>query len=88
MDYAAWGEAKTTYEINAYALGARLVNPRARTVGYTLRGINQWSEHDKARKVMAEAGAEGVGVATTRSVVSAIIVIFIMNCFLSLILYK
>ncbi len=36
----------------------------------------------------APAGAEGVGVATTRSVVSAIIVIFIMNCFLSLILYK
>jgi phospholipid/cholesterol/gamma-HCH transport system permease protein len=36
----------------------------------------------------APAGAEGVGVATTRSVVSAIIVIFIVNCFLSLILYK
>lgn len=36
----------------------------------------------------APAGAEGVGVATTRSVVSAIIVIFVMNCFLSLILYK
>ena len=36
----------------------------------------------------APAGAEGVGIATTRSVVSAIIVIFIMNCFLSLILYK
>ena len=36
----------------------------------------------------APEGAEGVGIATTRSVVSAIIVIFIMNCFLSLILYK
>ena len=36
----------------------------------------------------APEGAEGVGVATTRSVVSAIIVIFIANCFLSLILYK
>lgn len=33
-------------------------------------------------------GAEGVGVATTRSVVASIIVIFIANCFLSLILYK
>ena len=58
MDYAAWGEARTTYEINAYALGARLVNPRCRTVGYTLRGINKWSEHDKARRIMAENGAD------------------------------
>ncbi len=58
MDYAAWGEARTTYEINAFALGASLVNPRARTVGYTLRGINRWNEHDKARRVMAEAGAD------------------------------
>lgn len=58
MDYAAWGEARTTYEINAFSLGARLINPRARTVGYTLRGINLWSEHDKARRTMAEAGAD------------------------------
>ncbi len=58
MDFAAWGEERTTYEINAYALGARLVNPRARTVGYTLRGINRWNEHDKARRVMAEHGAD------------------------------
>ena len=33
-------------------------------------------------------GAEGVGVATTRSVVSAIIMIFCANCFLSLMLYQ
>ena len=58
MDYAPWGEKRRTYEINAYALGARLVNPRARTVGYTLQGINRWNEHARARSVMAEAGAD------------------------------
>lgn len=36
----------------------------------------------------APDGAEGVGIATTRSVVSSIIVIFILNCFLSLIIYR
>ena len=36
----------------------------------------------------APDGAEGVGIATTRSVVSSIIVIFIANCFLSLLLYQ
>lgn len=58
MNFAAWGEEKTTYEINAFALGARLINPRAKTLDYTLRGINMWSEHDLARKIMAEAGAD------------------------------
>lgn len=58
MNYAAWGEQKTTYEINAYALGAKLVNPRARTLDYTLRGINEWGEHDIARIAMAKAGAD------------------------------
>ncbi|MDO4204610.1 MAG: ABC transporter permease [Selenomonadaceae bacterium] len=33
-------------------------------------------------------GAEGVGIATTRSVVASIIVIFMLNCFLSLILFS
>lgn len=36
----------------------------------------------------APEGAEGVGIATTRSVVSSIIVIFMLNCFMSLILYR
>lgn len=36
----------------------------------------------------APDGAEGVGKATTRSVVGAIIAIFISNCFLSLMLYR
>ena len=36
----------------------------------------------------APEGAEGVGIATTRSVVSSIIVIFMLNCFLSLIIYR
>jgi len=36
----------------------------------------------------APNGAEGVGKATTQSVVGAIIVIFISNCFMSLILYR
>lgn len=36
----------------------------------------------------APEGAEGVGVATTRSVVSAIIMIFCANCFLSMMLYQ
>lgn len=36
----------------------------------------------------AQNGAVGVGKATTGSVVSSIIIIFILNCFLSLILYR
>ena len=36
----------------------------------------------------APNGAEGVGKATTSSVVGSIILIFISNCFLSLILYR
>lgn len=36
----------------------------------------------------APDGAEGVGLATTRSVVSSIIVIFVANCVLSLLLYQ
>ncbi|MBB5336368.1 MlaE family ABC transporter permease [Pectinatus brassicae] len=36
----------------------------------------------------AENGAEGVGKATTKSVVNAIIAIFFFNCFLSMILYR
>ena len=36
----------------------------------------------------APNGAEGVGKATTRSVVAAIVMIFMANCFLSLVLYK
>ncbi len=36
----------------------------------------------------APQGAEGVGIATTRSVVSSIIMIFVANCFLSLVLYQ
>lgn len=36
----------------------------------------------------APNGAEGVGKATTRSVVGSIIVIFISNCFMSLLLYR
>lgn len=36
----------------------------------------------------APEGAEGVGIATTRSVVSSIIVIFMLNCFLSVILFR
>lgn len=36
----------------------------------------------------APSGAEGVGKATTASVVGSIIMIFVSNCFLSLILYR
>lgn len=36
----------------------------------------------------APNGAEGVGKATTKSVVTSIITIFVLNCFLSLMLYK
>ena len=35
----------------------------------------------------APEGAEGVGKATTRSVVSAIVVIFMLNVLLSMVLY-
>ena len=36
----------------------------------------------------AQNGAEGVGKATTRSVVISIIVIFFSNCLLSMLLYR
>ena len=51
---------KTTYEINAFALGARLVNPRASTLDYTLKAVNSWKEHDKARQDFASTGADVV----------------------------
>ncbi|NMA36723.1 MAG: BMP family ABC transporter substrate-binding protein [Papillibacter sp.] len=51
---------KTTYEINAFALGARLINPRASALDYTLKSINSWEEHTKARHEFALNGADVV----------------------------
>jgi basic membrane lipoprotein Med (substrate-binding protein (PBP1-ABC) superfamily) len=52
-----WSSAPT-YDLNAYALGARLINPRARILDYTMSGVNDWSEHVDARREFAAHGAD------------------------------
>ena len=51
-------ENPSTYDINAFALGARLVNPKAMVMDYTLRGVNDWGEHDHAMREFAGCGAD------------------------------
>lgn len=51
-------ENPSRYDINAFALGARLVNPKAMVMDYTLRGVNDWAEHDHAMKEFAGCGAD------------------------------
>lgn len=51
-------ENPSRYDINAFALGARLVNPKAIVLDYTLRGVNDWNEHDHAMKEFAGCGAD------------------------------
>ncbi|MDR0818751.1 MAG: BMP family ABC transporter substrate-binding protein [Oscillospiraceae bacterium] len=48
----------STYDVNAFALGARLINPRSEVLNYTMRGINDWAEHDLARAEFAANGAD------------------------------
>ncbi|MDR2530316.1 MAG: BMP family ABC transporter substrate-binding protein [Oscillospiraceae bacterium] len=49
---------RTVYDINAFALGARLINPRSEVLGYTMSRINDWAEHDLARAEFARHGAD------------------------------
>jgi len=51
-------ENPSHYDINAFALGARLVNPKAMVMDYTLRGVNDWKEHDHAMSEFAACGAD------------------------------
>ncbi|MDR2359837.1 MAG: BMP family ABC transporter substrate-binding protein [Oscillospiraceae bacterium] len=52
-----WNYAPT-YDLNAYALGARLINPRARILDYTMSEVNDWNEHIEARREFAAHGAD------------------------------
>lgn len=47
-----------TYELNAFAIGARMINPRSQIFDYAMTAINDWSEHDKARYEFAKNGAD------------------------------
>jgi basic membrane protein A len=47
-----------TYDMNAFALGARLVNPRSRVLDFRLKLVNNWDEHITARRKFAELGAD------------------------------
>jgi hypothetical protein len=38
MNTAGFSHTRTTYEVNAFALGMRLINPRAAVLDYTLQG--------------------------------------------------
>ncbi len=60
MNISGFGKNRTTYEVNAFALGARLINPRVRVLDYTLKEINEWDEHEKARRAFASVGADVV----------------------------
>ncbi|MDR2606346.1 MAG: BMP family ABC transporter substrate-binding protein, partial [Oscillospiraceae bacterium] len=63
MSSAKTWDTKTTYDLNAFALGARIINPRAVILDYAMSGVNNWGEHDLAR---AEFGANGADVAFCR----------------------
>lgn len=47
-----------TYDMNAFALGARLVNPRSQVLDFRLKLVNDWNEHITARSKFAELGAD------------------------------
>jgi len=63
MSSAKTWDTVTTYDINAFALGARLINPRSTILDYAMSGVNNWSEHDTAR---AEFGKNGADIAFCR----------------------
>mgnify|MGYP004524838077 FL=1 len=59
MDVMGFSEGRNTcYEANAFALGARLTNPKAIVLDYRLQRVNDWSEHDHARTEFAACGAD------------------------------
>ncbi len=60
MNTTGFSRTRTTYEVNAFALGARLINPRASVLDYTLKGINEWDEHIRALRAFAAGNADVV----------------------------
>ncbi len=57
MNTAAFGYT-THYDVNAFALGARPIDPQAIVLDYKLMKVNDWDEHDLARREFAAAGAD------------------------------
>lgn len=47
-----------TYDLNAFAIGAKMINPRTKVLDYSLQGINDWEELERARAAFAENGAD------------------------------
>ncbi len=47
-----------TYDLNAFSIGARLINPRVKVFDYVMKGVNDWNEHDQARYEFASRGAD------------------------------
>ena len=57
MDAVLFGYGPT-YPINGFALGAKLINPRAKILQYVLKDVNDFREHDIACRAFAENGAD------------------------------
>ncbi|MDR0858478.1 MAG: BMP family ABC transporter substrate-binding protein [Oscillospiraceae bacterium] len=47
-----------TYDLNGFAVGARLINPRSTVFNIAMMKINSWSEHDLVRRRFAELGCD------------------------------
>lgn len=47
-----------TYDLNAFAIGAKMINPRIKVLDYSLQKINDWEELDGARVAFAKNGAD------------------------------
>ncbi|MDR0937014.1 MAG: BMP family ABC transporter substrate-binding protein [Oscillospiraceae bacterium] len=47
-----------TYDLNAFAVGARLVNPRSTVINIAMNEINNHREHNAARKRFADRGCD------------------------------
>lgn len=57
MDTAIYGYSPM-YEINAFSLGAKLINPKAQVLQYVLTGVNNFRDHDTACALFAKNGAD------------------------------
>jgi basic membrane lipoprotein Med (substrate-binding protein (PBP1-ABC) superfamily) len=58
LGYMSTGLKLPTYELNAFAIGARMINPRTQVFDFAMTGVNDWKEHDKARYEFARHGAD------------------------------
>lgn len=47
-----------TYDLNSFAIGAKMINPRIKVLDYSLNAINNWDELDAARVAFYENGAD------------------------------